>query len=269
MGFEKILVPVDGSPLSDVATEVAINSAKLFGSKLTFLNVVDFSSNSKFGHIENVDEILELQTEGQKATDRVDAKAKSAGIQYETKIAQGIPWEVITKLSKSYDQIILGVTGKGGIGGRIGETVKKVLDNSNCPVLTIKSGSRRIEYILFPVANVNEAAIRVAAETVKQVGGKLTIFVVKAEGIDEYPLMEEVAARCREYGIDVETKLGEGVPAEAIAAQSGMYDLVIMGTMSKCEGKVLHDGVTQSVILNSACPVTVVRAECKDCWCWD
>ena len=266
MKFDNILVPVDGSPLSDIATEVAINAAKTFDSKLTFLNVVDFSSDTQYGKVGNVDEILELQTEGQKATDRVDAKAKSAGIPYETKIAQGIPWEVIVKLSKSYDQIILGVTGKGGIGGRIGETVKKVLENSYCPVLTIKSGSRRIEEVLFPVANINEAAIDTAVSTVKKVGGKLTVFVVKAEGIDEYPLMDAVAAKCREAGVDAETKLAEGNPAEAIAAQSGMYDLVIMGTMSKCEGKVLHDGVTQSVILNSACPVTVVRAECKDCW---
>ena len=266
MKFEKVLVPVDGSPLSDIATEVAINSAKTFGSKLTFLNVVDFSSNNKYGTVGNVDEILELQTEGQKATDRVDSKAKNAGIPYETKIVQGVPWEAIVKLSKSYDYIILGVTGKGGIGGRIGETVKKVIENSYCPVLTIKSGSRRIEEILFPVSNINEAAIKVAAATSKKINGKVTVFVVKAEGVDEYPLMEQVSAKIREEGADVDTRLGEGVPAEAIAAQSGMYDLVIMGTMSKCAGKVLHDGVTQSVILNSACPVTVVREECKECW---
>ena len=104
-------------------------------------------------------------------------------------------------------------------------------------------------------------------ETVKKTGAKLTIFVVNAEGVDTYPLLEEVASRCREAGIDVDTKIGEGDPAEAIAAQSGMFDLVMMGTMSKCDGKVLHDGVTQSVILNSACPVTVIRAECKECWC--
>ncbi len=266
MAFAKVLVPVDGSPLSDVATEVAIKFATRFGSELTFLNVVDFSSNSTYGRIENVDEILDLQVEGQKATDRVTEKAKAAGIKFEAKIVQGIPGEVIVNLSKSFDHIILGVTGKGGIGGRIGETVKNVLENSYCPVLTIKSGTRGIEEILFPVANVNEAAIKVATETVKKIGCKLTIFVVRAEGIDEYPLLEKVAAKCRELGTDVSTKIGEGNPAEAIVAQSGMYDLVIMGTMSKCEGNVLHDGVTQSVILNSACPVTVVRAECKDCW---
>jgi len=266
MKFEKILVPVDGSPLSDVATDVAINSAKLFGSKLTFLNVVDFSSNMKFGSVENVDEILELQTEGQKATDRVDSKAKAAGIPYETKIVQGVPWEVITKMSRNYDQIILGVTGKGGMGGRIGKTVEKVLDNSYCPVLTIKSGSRRIEYILLPVSNINEAAIRFAIATTKHVNGKLTVFAVKGESVNAESLVSEIAERCRSEGVDVESSIGEGDPSEAIAAKSGMFDLVIMGTMCRCDGDVLHGGVTESTILNASCPVTVVRDECRECW---
>lgn len=266
MKFEKILVPVDGSPLSDIATEVAINSAKLFGSKLTFLNVVDFSSNMKYGTVGNVDEILELQTEGQKATDRVDSRAKDAGVDYETKIVQGVPWEVIVKLSKTYDQIILGVTGKGGMG-RIGKTVEKVLEESYCPVITIKSGSRRIEEVLMPVSNINEAAIDVAVSTVKKVNGRLTVFAIRGEGVDAESLLKEIADRCRAEGIEPTMMIGEGDPAEAITAQSGMYDLVIMGTMSRCSGDVLHGGVTQSIILNSACPVTVVREECKDCWC--
>ena len=266
MNFDNILVPVDGSSLSDIATEVAINSAHMFGSKLTFLNVVDFSSNMKFGSVDNIDEILELQTEGQKATDRVDSKAKAAGIPYETKIVQGVPWEVITKMSKSYDQIILGVTGKGGIGGRIGNTVEKVLENSYCPVITIKSGSRRIEDILMPVSNINEAAIEVAVSTVKRIQGSLTVFAVKGEDIDADSLLKEVFDKCTSMGVEPALKIGEGDPAEAIAALSGMYDLVIMGTMSKCSGDVLHGGVTQSVILNAACPVTVVRKECKECW---
>lgn len=267
MTFNKILVPVDGTPLSDIATDVAISSAKLFNSKLTFLNVVDFSSNMKIGSVENVDEILELQIEGQKATEKVDAKAKAAGIPYETKIVQGIPWEVITKMSKSYDRIILGVTGKGGMGGRIGETVKKVIENSYCPVVTIKSGTRRIEDILLPVANINEAAIKAGTSTAKMVNGSLTALVVKADGIDAEALLKQVSDKCKAEGVEIQTIIGEGNPAEVIAAQSGMYDLVIMGTMSKCEGHVLHDGVTQSVILNSSCPVSVVREVCKDCWC--
>ena len=78
MKFDKVLVPVDGSPISDIATEIAINSAKMFGTSLTFLNVVDFSSNKEYGKISNVDLILQLQTEGLEAIDKVAVKAKEA-----------------------------------------------------------------------------------------------------------------------------------------------------------------------------------------------
>ncbi len=258
MKFDKVLVPVDGSARSDVATDLAINSAKTFGSKLTFVNVVDFSSNMKYGSVESIDEILELQTEGQEATDRVHALAKDAGIEYETKILQGVPWKVISKMSKDYDMVILGVTGKGGVG-RIGETVHNVLENSSCPVLTIKSGSRRIEEVLLPVANENSVAIGLAIETVKRVEGKLTVFAVKAEGVDAKALAESIVSKCQAAGINAVSKISDGDPAEAIIAQSGMYDLVIMGTMSKKKGNVLHGGVTEDIILHASCPVTVVR----------
>ena len=38
-----------------------------------------------------------------------------------------------------------------------------------------------------------------------------------------------------------------------------MFDLVIMGTMTLGKGDVLHGGVTEDIIFNAACPVTVVR----------
>ncbi len=258
MIFEKILVPVDGSVRSDIATEIAINSAKDFGTHIMFLNVVDFSSNMKFGRVEGIDEILELQTEGQKAIDRVIAMSKEAGIPYDTKIVQGDPADVIIKMSKNYDQIVLGVTGKGGVG-RIGHTAEKVIEKSACPVLTVKSGSRGIHYILLPVSNMNTKAIEVAIENTKAVNGELTILAIKNDGVDAEALVKEISDKCKDAEVRAETKIREGDPVEVILAQSGKYDLVIMGTMSLGKGDVLHGGVTEHLILHSSCPVTVVR----------
>ena len=260
MKFDKVLVPVDGSPISDIATEIAINSAKMFGTSLTFLNVVDFSSNKEYGKISNVDLILQLQTEGLEAIDKVAVKAKEAGIPYDTKITEGVPWEVIVKLSKKYDQIIIGVTGKGNAGnGRIGENVKNIVEKSYCPVLTIKSGSRRLEDILLPVSNKNMAAINLAIETEKRTGGKITVLAVKDSIVDAESIAYKVAAHCKDSGVDATVKIADGDLARAIIAQSGMFDLIIMGTMTLGKGDVLHGGVTEDIILNAACPVTVVR----------
>ena len=262
MKFDKVLVPVDGSARSDIATEVAINSAKAFGTKLTFLNVVDFSAGKRFGSMDAVDEILQAQTEGESAMSRVHKAAKDQGIEYEAKTVQGVPWEVIVKMSKNYDLVILGVTGKGGMTlGRIGDTVKHVIENSQCPVLTIKSGTRRLEEILLPVLDENKTAIDVAVSTAKRTNGRITVFAVKMDGFDAEKLTEDIAAKCRAEGANAVTKIGEGNPSEVLIAQSGMYDLVIMGTMSLEDGAVLHGGVTEDLIIHSACPVTVAREE--------
>ncbi len=262
MNFDKVLVPVDGSARADIATQIAINFAQAFGTKLTFLNVVDFSAGKRFGSMDAADEILQAQTDGESAMGRVHRAAKDQGIDYEAKTVQGVPWEVIVKMSKDFDQIILGVTGKGGMAnGRIGDTVKHVIENSHCPVLTIKSGSRRIEEILLPVLNENKAAIDVAISTAKRMDGRITVFAVRMEGFDAEGMTSEIASKCRAEGVEAVTDIGEGDPAEVINAQSGMFDLVIMGTMSKEDGKVLHGGVTEDLIMNAACPVTVVREE--------
>ena len=85
------------------------------------------------------------------------------------------------------------------------------------------------------------AAINLAIETEKRTGSKITVLAVK------------------DSGVDATVKIADGDPARAIIAQSGMFDLVIMGTLTLGRGDVLHGGVTEDIILNAACPVTVVR----------
>ena len=261
MKFDNVLVPIDGSSLSEVAVELAVNSAGVFASHITFVYVVDVTEYNRFGSIDGGAMIsFRMQTEGKMFLENAAAVAKAAGLDVDTKLIEGVPAQILTELSKEHDMIIMGVTGKSGGYGRVGGTADKVIENAYCPVLTLKSGSRKIEDVLLPVHNKNEAAIDVAIETVKRINGKLTVFSVKSGNFDAESLVKDVADKCVSEGIEVKTEIAMGNPADLIIGKSGMFDLVIMGTEGR-QGfkKILNGSVAEKVMLHASCPVTIVR----------
>ena len=204
---------------------------------------------------------LKMKTEGKLALENAAHQAEHAEIPYDTQLIEGIPWQVISDMSKEKDMIIMGVTGKGGIAaGRVGSTAEKVIESSFCPILTIKSGSRKIEDILLPVSNEHMAAIDIAIETAKRINGKVTVMAVKGKLGNPEDLVNKVAAKVSEAGVQVDTKIVDGKPVDAIVSLSGMYDLVIMGTEGrKGFKKILNGSVAEHVMTGASCPVTIVR----------
>lgn len=261
MKFDNVLVPIDGSSLSEVAVDLAVHSAGTFASHITFVYVVDVTEYNRFGSIDGGAMIsFRMQTEGKMFLENAAAVAKAVGLDVDTKLIEGIPYQVLTELSKEHDMMIMGVTGKSGGYGRVGGTADKVIENAYCPVLTLKSGSSKIEDVLLPVHSNHEAAIDVAVETVKRINGKLTIFSVKSGEYDAESLVKEVAEKCAAEGIEVKTEIGVGNVADLIIGKSGKYDLVVMGTEGR-QGfkKILNGSVAEKVMLHASCPVTIVR----------
>ena len=261
MKFDNVLVPIDGSSLSEIAVDLAVHSAGVFASHITFVYVVDVTEYNRFGSIDGGAMIsFRMQTEGKMFLENAAAMARAKGLDVDTKLIEGIPYQILTELSKSHDMIIMGVTGKSGGYGRVGGTADKVIENAYCPVLTLKSGSRKIEEVLLPISNQNDAAIDVAIETVKRIKGRLTVFSVKSNNYDAESLVKTVAEKCASEGIEVATEIGMGNPVDQIIGKSGMFDLVVMGTEGR-QGfkKILNGSVAEKVMLHAACPVTIVR----------
>jgi len=262
MKFDNVMVPIDGSALSEIAVELAVHSAGVFASHITFVYVVDVTEYNRFGSIDGGAAIsYRMQTEGKMFLENAAQVARAAGLEVETKLIEGVPDKILIDLSKNQDMIIMGVTGKGGSGyGRVGATAAKVVEGAFCPILTLKSGSRKITDVLLPVSKANEAAIDLAIETVKRIDGVLTVFSVKDKDHDAESLVKQVADKCTAAGIQVKTEIGMGDPAEIIIGKSGMYDLIVMGTEGR-RGfkKILNGSVAEKVMLNASCPVTIIR----------
>ena len=262
MKFDKVMVPIDGSQLSEVAVDLAVFSAGTFATHLTFVYVVDVAEVNSFGSVDTDMNFLRLKTEGKLALEVAAKMAKEKGIEFDSVLVEGVPSQVLIDMTKEQDMVIMAIAGRTGLsGGHIGSTARKIVENSFCPILTIKSGSNRLKDILLPVSNEHMAAIDVAIETAKRVEGNITVLSVRGKrNSDPEAIAKKVADRCTEAGVNAVTQIAEGDPAEAIIGQSGKYDLVIMG-VEKAGGlqKILHGGLTERVVTLASCPVTVVR----------
>lgn len=261
MKFDNVLVAIDGSTLSDTAIKLALHSVGVFSSHLTFINVVDNSDQGEFFETSKETRVFAQKLEGETIVAKAKKMADEKGVPCDTMIAEGVPWYVLSELSKKYDMIIMSITGKGSFGmGRIGSTACRTIENSHCPILTLKSGSNKLEYILLPVETDDVPAIDVAIESAKRVNGKLTVLYVKTNKEGAVNPVDSIAKKCEAAGIKYDTLVAEGNPSQVICAESGNYDLIVMGTHGR-QGisRALRGSVAETVMLNASCPVTVVR----------
>jgi nucleotide-binding universal stress UspA family protein len=139
-----ILVPLDGSELSEKGLETAFTLAKLSGATLTFLRVLrpvdDIIKIDEHNAI-YVDEQIEYKTiRATKYLESVKDMAKSipAHIVVET----GLAAEIIIEYAKnnSVDLIVMATHGRTGLQRWFyGSTAGKVLSGASHPVLLVRS----------------------------------------------------------------------------------------------------------------------------------
>jgi nucleotide-binding universal stress UspA family protein len=152
-GYKKILMPHDGSEMSDKALKHAAYIAKVSGVELVILNVIETevmppSSTLAFlepgSSLDQAREKLRNRMEGgikQMLEQRVQRCKEIAG--KETRISYtvsaGKPVDEITKAAEegNYDMLIMGSSRITSPVRLLGSTVRKVLDSVRKPILVI------------------------------------------------------------------------------------------------------------------------------------
>jgi nucleotide-binding universal stress UspA family protein len=231
------------------------------------------------------------------ATERLDRAAaaeRATGLDVEAVLAIGSSAATVVEEAKKVgaDLVVVGTRGLTGWKRLLlGSTAAGILRHAHCPVLTIHPDDagrhRALRTVLVPTDFSADAAL--AAEAAARLIGPertarvvlLHAFHVPVEYVAPLPVpvlledvasveaaarveIADVAARLREYGIDVETKILEGYPPEAIVEQAREIgaDLVAMGTHGRSAVKRLLLGSTAERVLPLApCPVLTVRRD--------
>lgn len=143
----RILVPLDGSPLSEKALPMATTLAQRFGSTIILLRVLDVPTPSApTSHPEvTIDWVMEARNYAfQEAESYLDARQgefHEQGIRVRALIRDTSPPEDILNVAtaEEIDLIVLTSHGEGGLARwTFGSVADKVARHNPCPVLLVR-----------------------------------------------------------------------------------------------------------------------------------
>ncbi len=143
--FKHILVPVDGSPTSQVAVAKAIGLAKAFESRVTTIFVIDpypftgVGTDFAYGQAEYLSAATAEANAAIKAAKKV---FEDAGVNVETSVIEAhAAWRGVVQAAESIqaDLIVMGSHGRSGLEKLVlGSVTQAVLSHTRLPVLVVR-----------------------------------------------------------------------------------------------------------------------------------
>lgn len=143
--YKRILVPTDGSELSDRAIEGAAHFAKPLGAELVIMTVVEPYSYTNLSEYrpESIEQYDERMTDDAEARlEAAAAKCKEIGVKCTTVQTKSFsPAEAIIEQTKRYncDVVFMASHGRQGFSAvLLGSETQKVLTHSQIPVMVYR-----------------------------------------------------------------------------------------------------------------------------------
>lgn len=144
--FKHLLVPIDGSPTSELAVGKAIGMAKAFDSAVTAIYVIDpypftgVGADFAYGQGQYLNAAKAAATEAladaRKQMEQAGVKVQTATVESHT------VWRGILEAAQSggVDLIVMGSHGRSGIEKLVlGSVAQKIVTNTSLPVLLIRA----------------------------------------------------------------------------------------------------------------------------------
>jgi nucleotide-binding universal stress UspA family protein len=144
--FKSILLPTDGSQLSERAAQTAIEFAKIHGARITVVSVLQPLPMVPLADAAVMPDIgvfdREVRRNVQASLDKVQAAATAAGIECDAVLGEAnSPYEVIVKTAEERhcDIILMASHGRKGLNKLfLGSETQKVLAHTHLPVLVLR-----------------------------------------------------------------------------------------------------------------------------------
>lgn len=146
--YQRILVPIDGSPTSSKGLDEAIELGKLTGATLRLIHVVDammFATGFEPFAAYGGDLIPIMREAGTKVLQEGEARARAGGVQVQTHLFEplvGRVAEVVAKDATEWkaDLIVIGTHGRRGVGRVLmGSDAEQIARIAPAPVLLVRS----------------------------------------------------------------------------------------------------------------------------------
>ena len=141
MSYQKILIPLDGSPGSWKAFDKALLQARQHGAEVTVLSVEEHLPH----YAATVGEVQEEKAFENgcfaQVQDRAIATAREQGIEIKTETVVGHAAEQIIRYARrgGFDLIVISHIGHSGVWGvLLGSTTSRVVDQAHCDILVVR-----------------------------------------------------------------------------------------------------------------------------------
>lgn len=147
--FKHILLPTDGSKLSDRAVQRGLELAESVGARVTAVHVIPqlrMMADESFVLPNSVDLQRRYEKESkaraEKMLNKIGERAAAAGVKFDCVAVSGdVPYEQIIETAKKRkcDLIMMASHGRRGLSGLLlGSETSKVLTHSKIPVLVVR-----------------------------------------------------------------------------------------------------------------------------------
>ncbi len=138
-GFEKIIVPIDGSQSSEKAAKKAFLLAKKIGLDVLLLHVIEAPKAPTPTWNTGPEFTEKLTREGQKLLKKIKSIGDEQDILVKTKLLAGIPDVEISNEANENDLIVMGNKGHSAVERiLIGSVSEKVLHHSDSSVMIVR-----------------------------------------------------------------------------------------------------------------------------------
>lgn len=295
--YEKIMTPLDGSQIAEVALPYAEELAGRLGSEVTLLNVNEQSDES-YQHMHEfyMEKIADTVKNGSESYAK--ASGSKVPIRVNKVIINGHPAEKIVEYAdkENISLIVMSTHGRSGIRHwTIGSVAEKVLRATNKPVALIRAKGAKpavrekslLTRMLVPLDGSKEAetsipyaeelAFKLKAEIVllqvlatgyqamTELGGTYIVYSEsQMESFKRYALtyLNPIAGRLRNKGIktNVELKLGDAAEEIIRFADEGKFDAVMMSTHGRSGfSRWVFGSVAEKLIHQGNTPLILVR----------
>ena len=291
--MKKILVPLDGSELSEKVLSHVETLAKKSGAEVILLRVVPFTWPNEFLHVREMGN--KLDKEASDYLFAINAQLEEKGIKGECRVHEGSVPKVICDLAREREVDLIAMTthGRGGVKRwALGSVADKVIQISPIHVLLCRISEKEMaptnyKNILIPVdgSHFSEGTFPQVKYLMELFESKVWfLYVVDTHLAESFTVIkksimgkeEALRRKIKDYFTTFEKRLKktgatnyeivvrEGLPAETISdfAEELEIDLIAMSTHGR--GGIARwalGSVTNKVVQISSNPVLLIRAK--------
>lgn len=295
--YEKILVPLDGSDLAEIALPYAEELAGALGCDITLIHVSE-SADEKYENMHQlyIEKIVEATIQGAEKF-RKNKRAKKIKVS-SVHLTGHVAEQIVDYADKENIGLIVMTThGRSGIRRWIlGNVAAKVVRATDRPIALIRAkdtppearAERRLNKILVPLdgSKASEVVIPHVSELASKLKAEVVLFQVVAPSYFVYAIpgeavlqphspedlqnmiensklyLDKVGAEFRDKGIETTSEVGIGGPAEEIIriADEIQVDMVAMSTHGHSSISLWAFGSNADKVLHAGdTPVLLVR----------